>query len=135
MHLTRIAAATLTASIAYFVLGGVFFTIPAMKTEFMKYPAVYRSQDAMKQVMAAGLVGMLLSMLALSVLFAMIHPTGGSWLSGAGFGAWVALFALGSFVLHNYVNLSIGWRLTVAQAIAYSVEWILCGIVIALIYR
>ena len=45
------------------------------------------------------------------------------------------MFAVCAFVLHNYVNLNIGLRLTVGQAAAYLVEWIVVGIVIGLIYR
>jgi hypothetical protein len=54
---------------------------------------------------------------------------------GAGFGLLIAVFALCSFVLHNYVNLNIGLKLTLVQAAAYSVSWIVTGIVIGLIYR
>jgi hypothetical protein len=45
------------------------------------------------------------------------------------------VFALGSFVVHNYVNLNIGLRLTLQQAAAYFVEWVVVGVVIGLIYR
>jgi hypothetical protein len=38
-------------------------------------------------------------------------------------------------VIHNYVNLNIGLKLTLQQGIAYSVEWLVVGIVIGLIYR
>ena len=37
--------------------------------------------------------------------------------------------------MHNYVNLQIGGSLTVQQAIAYFVEWVVVGLVIGLIYR
>jgi hypothetical protein len=40
-----------------------------------------------------------------------------------------------AFVVHNYVNLNIRLKLTVIQAIAYFVEWVVTGIVIGLIYR
>jgi hypothetical protein len=42
---------------------------------------------------------------------------------------------VGSFVLHNYVNLNIGLRLTVVSAVVYFVEWTVVGIVIGAIYR
>ena len=45
------------------------------------------------------------------------------------------MFALGSFVLHNYVNLNIGLRLTLGQALAYFIQWIVAGIMIALVYQ
>jgi hypothetical protein len=47
----------------------------------------------------------------------------------------IAIFADCSFVIHNYVNLDIGGKLTLEQSVAYFVEWIATGIVIGLIYR
>jgi hypothetical protein len=37
-------------------------------------------------------------------------------------------------VIHNYVNLNIGLKLTLGQAVAYFVEWTVVGIVIGLVY-
>jgi len=54
---------------------------------------------------------------------------------GARFGALIGLFAIGSFVVHNYVNLQIGLKLTVQQGMAYLAEWVIVGVVIGLIYR
>ena len=135
MNLMRVALAALGAFAAYFALGGLFFTNPAMRAEFVKYQPIYRTQDAMKKVMPFGMLGMLLSMFVLAVLFALIHPAGAGLAAGAEFGALIALYALGSFVLHNHVNLNIGARLTLFQAVAYSVEWVVVGLVISLIYR
>ena len=45
MNLTRIALAALAALVAYFIVGGIFFAVPAMKTEFARYPAIFRSGD------------------------------------------------------------------------------------------
>ena len=39
------------------------------------------------------------------------------------------------FVLHNYVNLNIGLKLALMQAVAYFVQWAIIGIVIGLIYK
>jgi hypothetical protein len=36
---------------------------------------------------------------------------------------------------NNYVNLNIGLALTIQQAIAYFVEWVVAGIAIGLLYR
>ena len=65
----------------------------------------------------------------------MIHPSGAGVVAGLQFGLIIAMYALGSFVLHNHVNLNIGPRLTTFQAIAYTVEWLAVGVVISLIYR
>lgn len=43
MNLARIALATLAALVAYFVVGGIFFAVPAMRTEFAKYPGIFRT--------------------------------------------------------------------------------------------
>ena len=55
--------------------------------------------------------------------------------AGAKFGVLIAFFAVCAFVIHNYVNLNIGLRLTIGQAVAYFVEWVVVGIVIAAVYR
>jgi hypothetical protein len=135
MNYARIALAALGAFIAYFVLGSLIFTLPGMRSEFMKYPAVYRSQEGIKRVMPAGMAVMFVAMLALAVLYAMLYRGGAGWAEGAHFGALIGVFAICSFVIHNYVNLNIGLKLTLQQSIAYFVEWLVVGIVIGLIYR
>ena len=51
MNYPRAALAALGAFVVYFVLGGLTFVlVPSLKNEFLKYPAIYRSQDAMKSV-------------------------------------------------------------------------------------
>jgi hypothetical protein len=46
MNLNRIALASLGAFVTYFVIGGFTFAVlPWLRSEFMKYPAVYRSQE------------------------------------------------------------------------------------------
>jgi hypothetical protein len=135
MNLARVVVAAVAAFVAYFILGGAIFTSPAMRAEFARYGTVYRAEESMKSVMPLGMLGMLLSMIALAILFAMIHPAGAGVVAGLQFGLLIAVYALGSFVLHNHVNLNIGWRLTTAQAVAYSVEWLVVGVVISLVYR
>jgi hypothetical protein len=56
-------------------------------------------------------------------------------LDGVRFGALIGVFAVCSFVIHNHVNLNIGLRLTLGQAVAYFLEWTFVGAVIGLIYR
>lgn len=135
MNIPRILLAGFAAFAIYFVLGGLAFSIPSMKDEFRKYPAVYRSQEGIKKVVPAGMAAMLLGMLTLAVLYALIYRGGPGLTEGARFGALIALYSLCSFVIHNYVNLNIGWKLTMQQAVAYSIEWLAVGIVIGLIYK
>jgi hypothetical protein len=135
MNLTRIGLAALAALVAYFIVGGIFFTIPAMRAEFARYPAVYRTGEAINSVMAVGVLGILLAIGAAAAIFARMHPAGAGIKAGIKFGVVLAVFQLGSFVLHNHMNLNIGWRLSALQGIAYTAEWIVVGVVISLVYR
>ena len=135
MNYSRILLATLASTVVYFILGGLFFAAGPLRREFEKFPAVYRTPDSMKSVVPYGIAGMILSMLALSILFALLRPDGSVLVRGLHFGALVGAFAVGSFVLHNYVNLNIGLRLTMGQAVAYFIQWVVVGVVIAWVYK
>ncbi|HUE03927.1 MAG TPA: hypothetical protein VMR62_30520 [Bryobacteraceae bacterium] len=135
MNFPRVALAALGAFVAYFVLGGLSFAVLPLRDEFRKYPAVYRSQEAMKSVMPPGMAAMFMAMLVLAVIYAMLYQGGSGLAEGARFGALIGVFSVCSFVVHNYVNLNIGLTLTVQQAIAYFIEWTVAGIMIGLIYR
>lgn len=135
MNFTWIALSALAALVAYFVVGGIFFAVPALRTEFAKYPAVYRSGEANKSVMGVGMLGLLLAMVAAATIFARMHPAGAGIEAGLEFGVLLAVFQLGAFVLHNHMLLNIGRRLSVLQGIAYTAEWIVVGVVISLVYR
>jgi hypothetical protein len=89
----------------------------------------------MQRVAPVGMVALLLSMMALAALYALAFRHGSPVAQGVRFGFLVGVFAAGSFVLHNYVSLNIGLRLALLQAMAYFVQWVGSGIVIALIYR
>ena len=135
MNFPRIALAALGAFVAYFALGFLAFALSPLANEFRKYPAVYRSQEGIKSVMPLGMAAMFVAMLALAVIYAMLYRSGFGPAEGARFGALIGVFSVCAFVVHNYVNLNIGPRLTLEQAAAYLIEWIVTGIVIGLIYR
>jgi hypothetical protein len=136
MNFTRIALAGFGGFVAYFVLGGAAFgLLPSLRNAFLKYPAVYRSQEGIKSVMPAGMAAMFIGMIVLAVLYAMLYQGGSGLVEGARFGALIGVFAVCAFVIHNYVNLNIGLALTMQQAVAYFVEWTVTGIAIGLIYR
>ncbi|HET7152392.1 MAG TPA: hypothetical protein VFJ29_01400 [Candidatus Kapabacteria bacterium] len=136
MNFLHILLAAVVAFVAYMGLGGIFFAaLPTMRNEFMKYPAVYRDQAGIKKVMPIGMIFMFISMLALSIIYAMVYREGYGIAEGAHFGGLIGIFVVGAFVVHNYVNLKIGGKLTVQQSIAYFLEWLVVGIVISLIYK
>ena len=134
MNVTRIFLAGLAAFVVYFVVGGLTFTMPFMRNEYARFPNIYRSQESMKGVFPIGMAAMLLAMIVLAVVYARFFR-GGGLADGATYGALIGLFAVCSFVIHNYVNLNIGVKLTILQAAAYFVEWVLVGVTIGLIYR
>lgn len=135
MNTARIALAALGAWIAYFVIGGLSFAVLPLAAEYAKYPALYRTQEEMKSVIPAGMAGMLIAMIALAIIYGRTYRPGSGVAQGALFGALVGVFAVGAFVLHNYLNLQIGLRLTLEQAAADLLLWTITGIVIGLIYR
>ncbi len=135
MNYSRIALAALAAFVAYFALGAVAFGLLPLRAEFQKYPAVYRSQEGIKSVMPVGMAFMFLAMVVLAVIYAMLYQGGSGLAEGARFGALIGVFSVCTFVVHNYVNLNIGVKLTVQQGVAYFVEWTVVGLVIGLIYR
>ena len=123
MNYSRIALASLGATVAYFVFGFILFAaLPAMKAEFMKYPNVYRPQDRLMKVMPYGMVAILISIVVVTILYAGIYPAGGGVRSGIFLGALIGIFAVCTFVIHNYVNLNIGLKLTIYQGICYFVD-------------
>ena len=135
MNYSRIALAGLGATVAYFALGFLLLSLLPLADEVRQFAAVYRPEESMMRVAPVGMAAMLLSMMALAALYAQVFRDGSSLRQGVRFGLLIAVFAAGSFVLHNYVSLNIGLRLALLQAIAYFVQLLGAGVVIALIYR
>jgi hypothetical protein len=136
LNILRLTLAAIGGFVAYMVLGGLIFQlIPSVKAEFLKYPAIYRDQNGQMSHMPIGMAGMLLSMAALAVLYALLYQGGSGLAEGARFGALIGLFFVGSFVVHNYVNLNIRGTISVQQGIAYFIQWTVVGVVIGLIYK
>jgi hypothetical protein len=135
MNYTRLALASLGALVAYNIVGGLAAAVPALRGEFGKYPGVYRPRKEMMSVMPAGMAAMLVAMVALAIIYALVYRGGSGVADGALFGTLIGVFAICSFVIHNQVNLNIGWALTIQQSVVYFVIWIVVGIVMGLIYR
>lgn len=134
MNFPRILLAALGAFVAYMAVGTLAFGIGPLRKEFMNFPNVYRSQNDMKRVMPAGMIAMYVSMVVLAALYSMLGVHEPAIQLGLCFGALIGVFAVCAFVIHNHVNLNIGLRLTIGQSIAYFIEWLIVGVVIALIY-
>jgi hypothetical protein len=135
MNLSRLVLAAFGGFVTYFALGFLLTAFPFMRSEFLKYPNVYRPLEGMKSVMPLGMAAMFVAILALATLYAWQVPVSPGPAAGALFGTLIGVFSVGSFVVHNYVNLNIGLKLTLQQAVVYFVEWLFVGAVIGLIYK
>ena len=136
MNYSSLGLAALGGTVASFAFGFlVFWLLPGLIKEGHKYPAVFRPKEEMMKVMPIGFVASFLSILVAAIIFAMMHQGGSGTTGGARFGVLLGIFVVCAFVLHNYVNLNIGLKLALMQAVAYFVQWTIIGIVIGLIYK
>jgi hypothetical protein len=127
MNYSRLALAALAATVAYFAFGFlVFWLVPSLINESGKYPAVFRPKEKMMSVMPVGMVATLIAILVVAIIFATIHPGGSGTAEGARLGVLIGIFVVCAFVLHNYVNLNIGLKLAVGQAVVYFVRACAC---------
>ncbi len=136
MNYLSLGLAALASTVAYFAYGFlVLWLVPALINEARKYPAVFRPKEEMMKVMPVGLVATFLSILVAALIFALMHHGRSGATAGAHFGVLIGIFVVCAFVLHNYVNLNIGLKLALGQAVTYFVQWTIIGIVIGLIYK
>ena len=136
MNYSSLALAALGGTVASFAIGFLLFWLaPGLIKEGQKYPAVFRPKEEMMKVMPIGLAATFISILVAAIFFAMMHQGGSGITDGARFGVLIGIFVVCGFVLHNYVNLNIGLKLALGQAVAYFVQWTIVGIVIGLIYK
>jgi hypothetical protein len=118
MNYLSLGLAALGATVAYFVFGFLlFWLVPALIDEAHKYPDVFRSKEKMMAVMPIGMVATLMAILVVAIIFAMLHHGGSGTMEGARLGVLIGLFVVCAFVLHNYVNLNIGLKLALGQAV------------------
>jgi len=136
MNYSSLALAVLAATVAYFAFGFLlFWLVPALIEEAHKYLAVFRPKEEIMKVMPIGMVATLIAILVVAIIFTMIHPSGSGIMEGARLGVLIGIFVVCAFVLHNYVNLNIGLKLALGQAVAYFVQWTIVGVAIGLIYK
>lgn len=84
VNISRVALAGLGGFAAYFLLGGLIFALlPSLKTEFLKYQAVYHSQQGQMSHMPGGMAAMFVSIVALAAIYAMMYQDGSSLGEGA----------------------------------------------------
>ncbi len=135
MNYLSLGLAALGGTVASFAFGFlVFWLVPALIDEAHKYPAVFRPKEEMMTVMPFGIAATFISILVVAIIFAMMHAGGSGTAQGARLGVLIGIFAVCA-VLHNYVNLNLGLKLALGQAVAYFFQWTIVGVVIGLIYK
>lgn len=136
MNYSCLALAALGGTVASFVFGSlVFWLAPALIEEARKHPAVFRPKEEMMKVMPIGFLASFLAIIVATVVFAMMRHGGVGAAEGARFGVLIGIFVVCACVLHNYVNLNIGLKLALGQAVTYFLQWTVTGTVIGLIYK
>jgi hypothetical protein len=136
MNYSSLGLAALGGTVVYFAFGFLlFWLVPALINEAHKYPAVFRAKEKMMAVMPIGMVATFIAILVVAIIFATIPQGGSGTTEGARLGVLIGIFVVCAFVLHNYVNLNIGLKLALGQAVAYFVQWTIVGIVVGLIYK
>ncbi len=136
MNVLNLFLAALGAFVAYMATGGILFAaMPWLKTEFRKYPGVYRDESEMMKTMPIGMVALFVAMLVLAMLYAHMPQLESGLVQGACFGLLIGLFVLCASVMHNHMMLKIGWALTLESGAAYFIEWVVAGTAIGLIYH
>jgi hypothetical protein len=132
----HVALAAVAGTVAYFAFGfGLFAALPGMKKEFAKYPGVYRAEEKMMKMMPFGMVAILVSIVVVAILYAKMYSAGGGIAAGAELGVLIGIFAVCTFVIHNYVNLNIGLTLTIYQGVCYFIQWVVVGAAVGLVYK
>jgi hypothetical protein len=134
MNVGRLALAAIVATIIDAVYGFLVYGT-LLASRFAALPGIYRQAETAPTYMPFIFVGSFLAMLAASYIYAKGYEGGSALKEGLGFGLAIGLFAAGYASIINYATLNIPSDHGMAMAAAAFVEWILAGIVIAVIYK
>jgi hypothetical protein len=134
MNYTRLLLAALAATVVDAVYGFVVYGNVLMN-QFARYPAVFRPAETQGPYMPYLFCGIFIAMLAASFIYAKGYEGGAPISEGVRFGLAVGILEIGYDVMVGYAITNVGRRLTGSMAIASLVEWVIAGIVIALVYK
>src|SRR5713101_4664157 len=134
MNYGRMAAATVAATVVYYIYG---FLVEGLliRKEFSPYTAVYRSAETVMPYLPLGFACTLIGTFVIAMLYAKGYSIIPGATAGAGFGVLVGIFVVCTFVGPNYVTLNIGRRLALELSVSVFVQWTIVGLVIGLIYK
>ena len=134
MNYPRLVLTAVVATLVDMVYGFAVYGT-ALAREVSPYGGVYRPIAAVNANLPWLVVGLLLTMLTATYLFAKMYDGGSRTWAGLRFGVVVGLFVVGYVAIGNYVVTNIGRRLAVLMAAACLLEWIVVGLAIGAVYR
>jgi hypothetical protein len=131
----RIVIAAIGGFLAHYLMGRFVFALPSIQREYLSHPNLYRSHDGVENLMPLGLPAMFVAILALAVLYAMVYQGKSPVFEGIRFGLLIAVFGVGSFVVHEYVSLQENPTILIFETVGHFIQWLVVGVVIALLYE
>jgi hypothetical protein len=134
MNAARVVAAAVAATVWDALYGFCVYGV-LLAPEFEKYPNVYRPNDVGMTHLPLMFVGILVAMIAATVIYSKGYEGGSGVGEGARFGFLMAVFIVCVFVGVNYATLNINKKITGMLAVAGFFEWLIAGIVIGAVYK
>ena len=131
MNYARVAIAAAAATITDFAYGFVVYG-NLLTSSFLAQAGIYRTAEMQMAYMPIGAGGILLAMLAATLLFASGSRRG--VIAGLTFGLLLAMFAIGAAVLVNYATINMTGDHAVKMIAAALGEWLAVGAVIGAAY-
>ena len=132
MNYVGVLHAGLGGFVAYCVGGGLLFGPRSLAAQFMRFPTHGRG---IENVPPAGVLSVLIGLIALAYIYALAYRGGSDWIAGARFGAAVGIFVVGAFTVHLYTNFGMEPGLALKYSVEYFAEWVFAGIAMGLTYR
>ena len=133
MNYTRLALAAVVAWVV-----GIVYTLAVVRwvlfDRIVDYPGVFRSTAATNANLPLWLAGTLLTMLAVTYIYAKGCQTATRALSGLGLGLVLGVIAVSAMV-SEYVSFNIGRRLAALSAASAFLECIVIGVTIGAVYK
>jgi hypothetical protein len=134
MNYGRLVAAAAAALVADVVYGFLVYGM-LMKSEFEKYPGVYRGAEDGMAHLPLMFAGVFLAMFPLAAIYAKGYEGGSGAAEGTRFGVLLGAFAALFFGSVNYGVLILNKKLSLMLGGAGFFELLLVGIVIGLVYK
>jgi len=134
MNMSRVAMAAVAAWIVDAVYGFCVYGM-LLKSEFARYPDIYRPDNMQGAYMPYLFGGILIAMFAAAYIYAKGYEGGSGISEGIRFGVLMGILVVGYVCLVNYAVMNVGRHLAGAMALAGLVEWIIAGAVIGLVYK